>query len=93
MSLENDILEIFNDNKNKLFSTGQIVKIVDEKWNDVLQVLFDLDHRKKIYGTYYYEETIWGMHATILEFDNEIAKLETKFLYTGEETYIWESKI
>ena len=91
MSLEKDILGIFNNNKNKLFSTGQIVKIVDEKWDDVLQVLFDLGRRKKIYGTYYYEETVWGMYATILEFDNEIARLETEFLYTGDETYIWET--
>ena len=93
MGLERDILGIFNNNKNKLFSTGQIVKIVDKKWDDVSQVLFDLDRGKKIYGTYYYEETVWGMRATILEFDDEIVRLETKFLYAGDETYIWESKI
>ena len=90
MSLETDIIKIFSNNQNKIFSTGQIVKIVEKDWDIVSHSLIHLNCEKKIAGVYYEEETHWGICEIISKFKKEKEKLESNFLYYGEEIYIWE---
>ena len=90
--IEKDILKIFNNQKDKIFTTGQIVKIIKKNWDIISYTLIHLDCEKKIASIYYEEDTHWGIYETILKFRKEKEKLETNFLYSGEEIYEWESK-
>ena len=90
-NIEKKILDIFNKYSNKIFTTGQIVKIIKRKWILTNQILIKLDRDNKINSTFYDDSDYWGNKETALEFRGKVNKMESQYLYSGEDIYVWDS--
>ena len=90
-NIEKKILDIFTKYPNKIFTTGQIVKIIKRKWMLTNQILIKLDRGNKINSTFYDDSDYWGNKGIVLEFRKKINEIESKYLYLGEDIYMWDS--
>ena len=90
-NIEKKILDIFTKYPNKIFTTGQIVKIIKRKWMLTNQILIKLDRDNKINSAFYDDSDYWGNKDIVSEFRKKINKMESKYLYYGENIYMWDS--
>ena len=90
-NIEKRILDIFDKYPDKIFTTGQIVKIIKRKWMFTNQILIKLDRDNKINSAFYDDSDYWGNKDVVLEFRKKINEMELKYLYSGEDIYIWDS--
>ena len=90
-NIEKKILDIFDKYQNKIFTTGQIVKIIKKDWLLINQMLIRLNSNDKIDSVFYEDSDYWGGKDITLEFRKKINEMESNYLYSGEDIYVWDS--